>query len=98
MTPGIDGQWAAYATGQAPGPPAWRVAAGVLERVYAGAVRLRHVLYDAKILQSVNLGVPVFSVGNLAAGGTGKSPVTIRLAQLLRANGARPAILARGYG
>lgn len=42
--------------------------------------------------------IPVLSVGNLAVGGTGKTPVTIGLARILLAEGWRPAIISRGYG
>src|ERR1700722_3738824 len=41
---------------------------------------------------------PVVSIGNLSAGGTGKTPIVAHLAQLLLDQGERPAILSRGYG
>ena len=41
---------------------------------------------------------PVISVGSLSAGGAGKTPVVIALAELLAANGWSPAVLSRGYG
>lgn len=44
------------------------------------------------------LPVPVLVVGNITAGGTGKSPLTARLVSLMRDNGWRPVILSRGYG
>lgn len=44
------------------------------------------------------LPVPVIVVGNITAGGTGKSPLTAMLAQLLKQQGWRPVILTRGYG
>ena len=43
-------------------------------------------------------GVPVISVGNLAVGGAGKTPVALLLCDLLRARGRRPALLSRGHG
>lgn len=43
-------------------------------------------------------GVPVVSIGNLCAGGAGKTPVALFLCQRLLARGARPAVLSRGYG
>ncbi len=42
--------------------------------------------------------VPVIIIGNISVGGTGKTPLTIRLAQLLRAQGYHPGIVSRGYG
>jgi tetraacyldisaccharide 4'-kinase len=44
------------------------------------------------------VGVPVLCVGNLVAGGAGKTPVVLALLELLAARGLRPAVLTRGYG
>jgi tetraacyldisaccharide 4'-kinase len=44
------------------------------------------------------LGARTISVGNLSMGGTGKTPCVLRVAELLKARGARPGILTRGYG
>ncbi len=65
--------------------------------LYAGVMGLRRRLYGKGILKSFQLPGLVISVGNLEAGGTGKSPVVIAVAEALRAQGAHPAILTRGY-
>lgn len=70
----------------------------VLAAIYAAAVRVRHTLYDGGVLPTRSLPVPVWSIGNLTVGGTGKTPVAAFLAAELHALGARPAILSRGYG
>jgi tetraacyldisaccharide 4'-kinase len=59
---------------------------------------LRRWLYRRGILPSIALPVPVVVVGNLTVGGSGKTPLTLWLAQNLRANGWRPGIVSRGYG
>jgi tetraacyldisaccharide 4'-kinase len=59
---------------------------------------LRVALFRAGILKSERLPVPVVVVGNIFIGGTGKTPLTIWLAQQLRAAGMRPGVISRGHG
>lgn len=67
--------------------------------IYALAVSLRNFAYDCKIFKTHHLQVPVISIGNLTVGGTGKTPVTVSIACLLRDPPYQqsPAILSRGY-
>ena len=58
----------------------------------------RRCLYRLGILGSHTSPVPVIIVGNITAGGTGKTPVTIWLARELQARGFSPGIVSRGYG
>lgn len=68
------------------------------EELYRGVVAVREQLYNRGILDSVQSNVPVISVGNLTVGGTGKTPVSNWIAAALKAAGAKPAIVLRGYG
>jgi tetraacyldisaccharide 4'-kinase len=89
---------AAYASDALPSPRWWRALAPRLAGLYGAAVAARNALYDRGALRVRRLPGRVISVGNLAAGGTGKSPVVMELARLLVRLGHRPAILTRGYG
>lgn len=64
---------------------------------YAGAVAFRYFLYGIGILRRYPLGIQVISIGNVTAGGTGKTPVTEIFARTLAAEGRKVAILSRGY-
>jgi tetraacyldisaccharide 4'-kinase len=69
-----------------------------LSVVFQAGVALRHVAYRRGWLKTRRLNRPVVSVGNLSVGGTGKTPLTILMAETLLAGGHRPCILTRGYG
>ncbi|MEO8157698.1 MAG: tetraacyldisaccharide 4'-kinase [Betaproteobacteria bacterium] len=66
--------------------------------LFACVVALRRALYRAGILISYRLPVPVVVVGNITAGGTGKSPLVLWLCDMLREQGYVPGIVSRGYG
>ncbi len=61
-------------------------------------VALRRQAFHYGLLKVERLDVPVVVVGNIVAGGAGKTPLTLWLAQRLRAAGRRPGIVSRGYG
>jgi len=77
--------------------PLARAALTVPAKLYELGVRTRIALYESGYLDSVGLGNPVISVGNLTVGGTGKTPFVAFLARYLRDEGQEVAILSRGY-
>jgi tetraacyldisaccharide 4'-kinase len=58
---------------------------------------IRNILYNVKILKTVNINVPIISVGNLSTGGTGKTPFIIFLARYYLRKGKNVGIISRGY-
>ncbi len=64
---------------------------------YRMVISARLWLYQHTILSSGKLSCPVISIGNITAGGTGKTPMTLFLARLVKEMGFRPLILSRGY-
>ncbi len=69
----------------------------LLSLVYGGVVRARNFLYSRELLPRYSLPRPVISIGNITAGGTGKTPAVIFLARLLTKKGRKVAVLSRGY-
>jgi tetraacyldisaccharide 4'-kinase len=66
--------------------------------LFAAVSWLRRLAYRRGWLAAVAVGVPVVIVGNLTAGGSGKTPLVIWLVNWLRAQGYRPGVVSRGYG
>jgi tetraacyldisaccharide 4'-kinase len=71
---------------------------GPLVPLYRAAVAVKNAAYDRSWIASKRLAWPVVSVGNLSVGGSGKTPLVIRLAQLLTAQNISVDVLSRGYG
>jgi tetraacyldisaccharide 4'-kinase len=69
-----------------------------LSAIYGGVVGARNALYDRGLLRARRLQGAVISVGNLSAGGSGKTPFVMLLGELLKARGVRFDVLSRGYG
>jgi len=65
---------------------------------YGAGVMTRNWLYKTGKLKTHRPACPTVCVGNITAGGTGKTPAVILVCQLLREMGKRPAVLSRGYG
>jgi tetraacyldisaccharide 4'-kinase len=68
-----------------------------LSGLYALGLAIRHFLYDKHLLISHAAEVPTICVGNLAVGGTGKTPAVEYIVRLLLRHGYHPAVLSRGY-
>ena len=69
-----------------------------LSWLYSAGHAIHGALYRSGVLKSWRVGLPVVVVGNLYAGGTGKTPLVIELVRELKARGWRPGVISRGYG
>ena len=69
-----------------------------LSRLFQAVYGVRRYLYRTGRLKSEKLAVPVVVVGNIHAGGTGKTPVVAALVRGLQAKGIQVGIISRGYG
>jgi len=74
-----------------------RVLLFLLSKIFTVVVKLRRFLYDMRIIRDYTLGIQVITVGNIVAGGTGKTPVVEKFARELQDAGRKVAILSRGY-
>ena len=65
--------------------------------IYKAGVSLRYAMYQSGLLKEQRLDCPVISIGNLAVGGSGKTPMAIWLAKMLAEKGLHPVVISRGY-
>jgi tetraacyldisaccharide 4'-kinase len=81
-------------------PPQFWQRRGLAARLLAplGALYGASVAFKARHARPYDPQLPVICVGNLTAGGSGKTPIAIAIAEILRAKGHRPYFLTRGYG
>lgn len=86
----LNTQW--YATQR----PTWWLLP--LSWLFGLVTAVRRILYRLYLIPRWSAGVPVVVVGNLTAGGSGKTPVVLALAEALRARGEVPGVVSRGYG
>lgn len=78
------------------GPAAWMLQ--LIALPYLALIALRRWLYLSGIFKPVKLPVPVLVVGNVVAGGAGKTPTVIALVLHLQARGHKVGVISRGYG
>lgn len=69
-----------------------------LGMIYGRMMDVRNGLYDRGVLRSHSLGARTISIGNLTAGGTGKTPLVALTAKILADSGEKVCVLTRGYG
>lgn len=81
-----------------PSHPLWRASLALPAAIFGAAARARRRLYADGYFEKTRWPFPIFCVGNLTVGGSGKTPVTLWLTERLKAAGRRPVILSRGHG
>jgi tetraacyldisaccharide 4'-kinase len=69
-----------------------------LSWLYCGVSSIRRKLYLLNIKKSYATVIPVVIVGNIVAGGSGKTPLLMALCEYIQAKGFKPGIVSRGYG
>ena len=75
--------------------PLWMRLLVPVYRMLSAAVRLT---LQIGLRKPIRVTVPVIVVGNITAGGTGKTPLVLALIDALRARGWKPGVVSRGYG
>ena len=70
----------------------------ILSSLVSFLLYIRKALYNLKIFKVHSFSVPIIAIGNIAIGGTGKTPLTIHLSQLLSKHKIKHVIVTRGFG
>lgn len=76
--------------------PPWH--AKLASVLFGALASVRRAMYRKGWRRKIRIGAPVVVIGNLTAGGTGKTPLTIALVERLLAAGRKPGVVSRGYG
>ncbi len=82
---------------QNPGPVV-AILLTVLSLLFGAVITLNRLLFSVGIRRSRSVGPPVVSVGNIAVGGGGKTPIVMWIADILKDRGIKVTVLSRGYG
>jgi tetraacyldisaccharide 4'-kinase len=69
-----------------------------LSWLYCAVSSIRRKLYLSGVLESVKADVPVVVIGNIVAGGSGKTPLLIAICEYVKKKGFKPGVVSRGYG
>jgi tetraacyldisaccharide 4'-kinase len=75
----------------------WQIILRPLSWLFAAITATRRFLFRTGISKITKVGVPVIIVGNISAGGTGKTPLVIAIAELLEKSNRHPGVVTRGY-
>lgn len=69
-----------------------------LSWLYCAVAAIRRKIYQLKLKKSYAASVPVVVIGNIVAGGSGKTPLLISVCEFIKENGFKPGVVSRGYG
>ena len=69
----------------------------MVSKVYGGVVKLRRNFYKKAVFKSKRLPCSIISIGNITVGGTGKTPMTIYIAKVIKQLGYNVVVISRGY-
>ncbi len=67
-------------------------------RIFGWITDIRNRMYDRGWITARAVDIPVICVGNLAVGGTGKTPMVMHVIRMLHTHGIQPMVISRGYG